>query len=258
VAATGKWVGGVDYAYAVAGDANKAPAPAAQQRAALAAMLKTLSPAELTVPDALVGWLSSGVNGRNDAQFDTEVFDNAGAAAFDPLAATDAAAQITLDSLLAPTRLTRVHLQHARDAGQLGLGEMLDALGAATWDHSATAVERRIAMRALLSVAAPGATPQPRWTWQPCSGKAGWRRRQAGWPWRRGRRLGPHHGRAAEGRPGAGGGNRQDGPPCPRHPARHADRRRNRLVRQLKQKQARGEAQNPRRAPCHQASAQTG
>ena len=35
-------------------------------------MLKTLSPAELTVPDALVGWLSSGVNGRNDAQFDTE------------------------------------------------------------------------------------------------------------------------------------------------------------------------------------------
>jgi hypothetical protein len=77
---------------------------------------------------------------------------------------------------------------------------MLDAL-AATWDHSATAVERRIAMRALLSVAAPGATPQPRWTWPPCSGKAGWRRRQAGRPWRRGRRLGPHHGRAAEGRP---------------------------------------------------------
>jgi hypothetical protein len=113
VAATGKWVGGVDYAYAVAGDANKAPAPAARSSAALAAMLKTLSPAELTVPDALVGWLSSGVNGRNDAQFDTEVFDNAGAAAFDPLAATDAAAQITLDSLLAPTRLTRVHSTRA-------------------------------------------------------------------------------------------------------------------------------------------------
>ncbi|KAG5715446.1 hypothetical protein E4T56_gene17008, partial [Termitomyces sp. T112] len=90
VAATGKWVGGVDYAYAVAGDANKPaqPVTAAKQRAALAAMLKTLSPAELTVPDALVGWLSSGVNGRNDAQFDTEVFDNAGAAAFDPLVAT--------------------------------------------------------------------------------------------------------------------------------------------------------------------------
>jgi len=66
VAATGKWVGGVDYAYALAGDANKAPAPfsAAKQRAALAAMLKTLAPSELTVPKPLVGWLSSGVNGR--------------------------------------------------------------------------------------------------------------------------------------------------------------------------------------------------
>ncbi|WCT77864.1 zinc-dependent metalloprotease [Novosphingobium humi] len=155
VAATGKWVGGVDYAYAVAGDANKPaqPVAAAKQRAALAAMLKTLSPAELTVPDALLGWLSSGVNGRNDAQFDTEVFDNAGAAAFDPLVATDVAAQVTLDSLLAPTRLTRVHLQQARDPGQLGLAEMIDALGTATWEHNATPVERRIALRALLSVA---------------------------------------------------------------------------------------------------------
>jgi hypothetical protein len=155
VAATGKWVGGVDYAYALAGDGNRAPSPvpAAQQRAALAAMLKTLSPAELTVPSGLVGWLSSGVNGRNDAQFDTEVFDNAGAAVFDPLAATDAAAQVTLDSLLAPTRLTRVHLQKAQDAGQLGLGEMLDAVAAATFDHVETPVERRIALRALLTIA---------------------------------------------------------------------------------------------------------
>jgi len=155
VAATGKWVGGVDYAYAVAGDANKAaqPVAAAKQRAALGAMLKTLAPAELTVPDALVGWLSSGVNGRNDAQFDTEVFDNAGAAVFDPLVATDVAAQVSLDSLLAPTRLTRVYLQQSRDAGQLGLAEMIDALGAATWEHNATPVERRIALRALLSVA---------------------------------------------------------------------------------------------------------
>jgi hypothetical protein len=108
----------------VAGDANKPalPVAAAKQRAALAAMLKTLSPAELTVPDNLVGWLSSGVNGRNDAQFDTEVFNNAGAAAFDPLVATDAA-QVTLDSLLAPTRLTRVYIQQARDAGQLALAK---------------------------------------------------------------------------------------------------------------------------------------
>jgi len=155
VAATGKWVGGVDYAYALVGDGNKAPAPVppAQQRAALAAMFKTLSPAELTVPAGLVPWMSAGVNGRGDAQFDTEVFDNAGAAVFDPLAATDAAAQITLDSLLAPTRLTRVLLQKAQDGAQLGLGEMLDGLAGATYDHVDTPVERRIALRALLTMA---------------------------------------------------------------------------------------------------------
>ncbi|RVU06486.1 DUF5117 domain-containing protein [Novosphingobium umbonatum] len=155
VAATGKWVGGVYYAYALAGDENKAPAPvaASRQRAALAAMLKTLSAAELSVPDGLVGWLSSGVNGKSDAQFDTEVFDNAGSAVFDPLVATDVAAQVTLDSLLAPTRLTRVYEQQARDAGQLGLGEMLDALAVATYDHTGSAVEKRIALRTLLTIA---------------------------------------------------------------------------------------------------------
>lgn len=155
VAATGKWVGGMDYAYALAGDANApaAPTPAVQQRAALAALLKTLSPAELIVPDRLVGWMSAGVNGRDDAQFDTEVFDNAGAAVFDPLVATDVAAQVTLDSLLAPSRLTRVYIQKARDSGQLGLGELLDGLERATYDHTDTAVERRIALRTLLTLA---------------------------------------------------------------------------------------------------------
>lgn len=164
VVADAKWVGGVDYAYAVAGDAHKAPSafPAKAQRAALTALLATLAPAELTVPDRLVGWLSSGVNGRGDAQFDTEVFDNAGSAVFDPLVATDVAAQVTLDSLLAPTRLTRVYEQHSRDAAQVGLGELLDGLSAAALDHVDTAVERRIALRTLLTMARTrrdGATP---------------------------------------------------------------------------------------------------
>jgi hypothetical protein len=138
VIATGKWVGGMDYAYGVAGDGRPAPKPvdAKDQRAALAALLTTLTPEALTVPTPLVNVLSSGVNGRNDAQFDTEVFNNAGSAVFDPLVATDVAAQVTLDTLLAPARLTRIHEQKARDAGQLGL-EDVDALAAATVAHTA-------------------------------------------------------------------------------------------------------------------------
>ena len=161
VIATGKWLGGVDYAYGVAGDGRPAPKPveAKDQRAALSALLATLSPEVLTVPTPLVNALSSGVNGRADAQFDTEVFDNAGSAVFDPLVATDVAAQVTLDTLLAPTRLTRIYEQKARDAGQLGLEETLDALIDTTVAHTGTAVERRIALRTLVSMARAQSEP---------------------------------------------------------------------------------------------------
>jgi hypothetical protein len=155
VIATGKWVGGMDYAYRLAGDGRPAPKPVspADQRAALKALLATLSPEALTVPAALSNTLSSGVNGRADAQFDTEVFNNAGSAVFDPLVATDVAAQVTLDTLLAPARLTRVYNQKAGDGGQLGLEELLDTLIAATVGHTGTAVEKRIALRTLLTLA---------------------------------------------------------------------------------------------------------
>lgn len=161
VIATGKWLGGMDYAYGVAGDGRPAPKPvdAKDQRAALAALLTTLTPEALTVPTPLVNVLSSGVNGRNDAQFDTEVFNNAGSAVFDPLLATDVAAQVTLDTLLAPARLTRIHEQKARDAGQLGLEDVLDALTTATVAHTATAVERRIALRTLVTMARAQSDP---------------------------------------------------------------------------------------------------
>ncbi|WP_206244342.1 zinc-dependent metalloprotease [Novosphingobium terrae] len=161
VIATGKWVGGMDYAYGVAGDGRPTPKPveAKDQRAALNALLATLTPEALTVPTPLVNALSSGVNGRADAQFDTEVFDNAGSAVFDPLVATDVAAQVTLDTLLAPARLTRLYEQKARDAGQLGLEEVLDALTSATLAHTGSAVERRIALRTLVSLARAQSDP---------------------------------------------------------------------------------------------------
>ena len=155
VDAAGKLVGGIDYAYAVAGDnhAPPAPVPAATQLAALDAMLATLSTEALTVPNALVLPLSSPVNGGGDPQFDQEVFRNAGSAAFDPLVAADVAAQITLDSLLAPARLTRVHEQHRRDPALPGLDVVLDRLTAATFDSRRNAVGRRVAWRTAITMA---------------------------------------------------------------------------------------------------------
>ncbi|GAA3705295.1 zinc-dependent metalloprotease [Sphingomonas cynarae] len=155
VDAVGKLVGGIDYAYAVAGDNHPAPipVPAAAQNAAIDALLATLSTEALTVPAALVMPLSSPMNGRSDVQFDQEVFRNAGAAAFDPLVAADVAAQITLDSLLAPARLARLYEQHRRDPGLPGVETLLDRLAAATIGSRRDAVGRRIAYRTLLSMA---------------------------------------------------------------------------------------------------------
>ncbi len=116
-------------------------------------MLETLSEKELTVPAKLLPLLSYGVNGRADAQFDTEVLDTAGASAFDPLVAADVAAQVTLDSLLAPARLTRVYLQHQADAALPGLDEVIDKLIVATVDARTSAVGRRVAYRTLVSIA---------------------------------------------------------------------------------------------------------
>ncbi|WP_294392063.1 zinc-dependent metalloprotease [uncultured Sphingomonas sp.] len=161
VEATGKLIGGVNYTYAVAGDGSPTPTavPQAEQDAALDAMLATLSADALTVPAALSLQLSSGVNGPADPQFDTEVFDTAGAAVFDPLVAADVAAQVTLDSLLAPARLTRVYLQHARNPSLLGLDTLLDRLIAATVERRRDAVERRIATRTILTIAATARNP---------------------------------------------------------------------------------------------------
>lgn len=161
VAAIGKLIGGIDYRYSVVGGGSPdpVPAPAAEQEAALDALLETLSASELTVPDRLLLPLSAGVNGREDPQFDTEVFANAGAAVFDPLVAADVGAQLTLDTLLAPSRLVRVYQQHGRDAALPGLEELVDKLVAATVDARRDAVGRRIAYRTIVALARAARAP---------------------------------------------------------------------------------------------------
>ncbi|MDR6788545.1 hypothetical protein J2Y58_001905 [Sphingomonas sp. BE138] len=161
VAAIGKTLGGVHYSYATVGDSAPTPsrASAAEQAGALDALLATLSPAALTVPPALALTLSSGVNGNADPQFDTEVLDTAGGAVFDPLVATDVAAQVTLETLLAPTRLTRLHLQHAADAALPGIETVLDRLVREIVMRHDGAVAQRIALRTVLAIAAAARAP---------------------------------------------------------------------------------------------------
>lgn len=155
VEATAKLVGGVDYVYAVKGDGTPPAKPVAPatQRAALDALLATLSAENLEVPNALVGELSAGINGAPDRQSDIEVMDTASAAAFDPLVAADVGAEVTLSTLLAPARLTRVYEQHRRDPANLGLDELVDRLLVSTISVRRNELGRRIAYRSLLALA---------------------------------------------------------------------------------------------------------
>jgi hypothetical protein len=130
VVAAAKTIGGGEFTYAVNGDGREEspPVPADAQRAALSALLATLSPDALRVPDRLVPLLSAPRNGSDNRQFDIEVFETAHGPIFDPLVAADVATEITLHSLLSPARLSRVSAQHAIDANMLSVDEILDKL----------------------------------------------------------------------------------------------------------------------------------
>jgi hypothetical protein len=64
-----------------------------------------------------------------------------------------------LDTLLAPSRLTRVYEQHRRDASAPGLDELIDRLFATAVNERKTELSRRIAYRAIITLARSGHDP---------------------------------------------------------------------------------------------------
>ena len=166
VVAAAKSIGGVDFAYSVNGDGREQslPVPPYRQRAALAAVLATLSSDQLRVPAGLLPLLSSPRNGSDNRQFEIELFETAGGPVFDPLVAADVGAEIPLNALLAPTRLARLEMQHAADPQALGVSELLDRLLAATFPDRTDALSRRVAYRTIVTMAQiarrPGTSPE--------------------------------------------------------------------------------------------------
>ena len=125
--AAAKSIGGLDYSYAVRDDDTSParPVPAAQQRAALAAVLGTLEPSGLDLPESLLGLLPPpSVSYPAHREF----LDSHTSPAFDALGAAATAADMTLATLLPPERLARLVDFHRRDPGSPGVEELLDAL----------------------------------------------------------------------------------------------------------------------------------
>ena len=169
VEAAAKLVGGLDSRYAVAGTGQPRaePVPPAAQRAALTALLATLDPAVLDVPERLVPLLSAGWSGDADRQTEIEIFATHGGTVFDPLAAADASAQVTLDALLHPARLGRMADLARRDPAQPAPAGLVDALlakaASTTADARLAPVQRRVGTRIAFALArtarAPGLDP---------------------------------------------------------------------------------------------------
>ena len=135
VEAASKLVGGMDYTFALRGDGQtptQIVAPA-EQRRALAAVLATLKPDVLALPEPLLKMIPPRppdyARGREHFKIHTSP-------AFDALAPAEAAAQHTLQFLFNPERAARLVEFHARNAENPGLEEVLDAILAATWKAS--------------------------------------------------------------------------------------------------------------------------
>ncbi|MDJ0979686.1 MAG: zinc-dependent metalloprotease [Erythrobacter sp.] len=166
VVAASKQIGGLDFKYAIKGggrEAAKAVSPP-RQRAALEAILATLTLEALRVPQDLLPLLSAAQNGTSDRQYDTEIFATAGGPVFDPFVAADVATQLSVQSLIAPRRLSRLALQHQADPEALGVEELVDALADRVMAETGTPLARRIAYRTIVTMAQvslrPDASPE--------------------------------------------------------------------------------------------------
>jgi len=113
VEAAAKHIGGVDYTYAVRGDGRtpNQPVEEATQKAALDAILRTLDPNFLVLPENIIELIPPQPMGY---QRDRELFKVHTGLIFDPIGAAEASANHSLSLLLHPQRLARIIEQHSR------------------------------------------------------------------------------------------------------------------------------------------------
>jgi hypothetical protein len=130
--AAAKWIGGLNYSYAVRGDGGRVtePIPYGRQIEALQAVLETLNPENLTLPESLLRLLPPR---PPDYPRTRESFAGHTGLTFDAEGPVEAAAGLTAALLFDPSRASRLVEYHARDTKQLGLDEELEAIVAATW-----------------------------------------------------------------------------------------------------------------------------
>ena len=152
VQATVKSVGGQFYTYAVRKGTSASPAATTivapeVQRAALDAVLATVSPDVLVIPERILALLQPQTEVFGSVN--TEMFPRRTGLTFDPVAAATIAADLPISLLLNHERAARLVEFHARDPKQPGLGEVMTAIArklrASTSVENAAALVQRAA-----------------------------------------------------------------------------------------------------------------
>jgi len=130
--AVGKLIGGQEYNYALRGDGQdiSTPVTADRQRTAIAALLNTLSPSVLSIPENVLQLIPPRPPGHPKSR---ETFPTNTGKIFEPLGAARSAATLTLEVLLEPGRAARMIAMSARDDTVPAFDELTSDLLQTTW-----------------------------------------------------------------------------------------------------------------------------
>ncbi|HXC96062.1 MAG TPA: zinc-dependent metalloprotease [Edaphobacter sp.] len=162
--AAAKEIGGLDYRYALRGDGQlvtKIVAPE-EQKKALTAVLKTLTPETLTLPESLLQILPPRTPGLERTR---ESFPSHTGLTFDPVATAESSADLTLVLLLDPARASRLVEYHMRVPESPSLRGVLEAISKTVAERPedghtmSSEVERAVEFRALEAMLALAVNP---------------------------------------------------------------------------------------------------
>ncbi|MGH7468738.1 MAG: zinc-dependent metalloprotease, partial [Longimicrobiales bacterium] len=162
-------IGGMHYIYAMRGDGREAvrAVPGSEQRTALNALLATVRPSALRLPQSVLRNLPPRPMGYGRTR---ELFPRHTGPMFDIISPASIAADMVIANILEGQRAARVVEQSALDASIPGLDAVIDAIFAATFGASAAddyerEIQRateRVAIERLIALAANASMPQVR------------------------------------------------------------------------------------------------
>lgn len=169
VEAAASVLGGQHYIYAMRGDGRvpTAPATAAEQKRALDALLMTLKPSELKIPESVLKLIPPRPSGYGPHR---ELFPRFTGLTFDAISPAVVAADLSVSFMFDAERAARMVEQKALDPGLPGFDDVVNAVVASTFEARAGSPyeaeiarsEERVVVDRLMDTAANARMPQVR------------------------------------------------------------------------------------------------